>query len=60
MGFQYKKVGTTKNFIDTLEIRGLRRDYLKRRYSDDFKDALFVWLDESYCNQYHVCDKVCQ
>lgn len=59
MGFQYKKVGTTKNFVDTPEIRGLRHDYLKRRYSDDFKDALLVWLDESYCNQFHVCDKVC-
>ena len=59
MEFQYKKVGTTKNFVDTLEIHGLRHGYLKRWYLDDFKDALFVWLDESYCNQYHVCDKVC-
>ncbi|KAG0301637.1 hypothetical protein BGZ99_003376 [Dissophora globulifera] len=57
MGFKYKKVGTTKNFVDTPEIRELRRKYLKRRYSPEYQDALFVWLDESYCNQYHVSDK---
>ncbi|KAF9945696.1 hypothetical protein BGZ72_001098 [Mortierella alpina] len=44
MGFQYKNVGTTRRFVDTPEIRGLRREYPKRRYSDEFKDALFSWF----------------
>ncbi|KAI7825712.1 hypothetical protein BC939DRAFT_448196 [Gamsiella multidivaricata] len=47
MGFQYKDFGKTKNFVDTLEIQKLRHKYLKRRHSEEFKDAVFVWLDES-------------
>lgn len=58
MGFKYKDSGKTKNFVETPEIRQLRRRYLQQRYSDRFKNALFVWLDESYCNHQHVDKKV--
>ena len=44
--------------METTDIRQLRRRYLQQRHSDRFKDALFVWLDESYCNQQHVNKKV--
>ncbi|KAF9091814.1 hypothetical protein BGX27_001960, partial [Mortierella sp. AM989] len=60
IGFVYEDSEKTKNFIDTLDIKRKRQYYLKERYSDKFKDALFVWLDESYCNQQHVAKKHCQ
>jgi hypothetical protein len=56
-GFRYDNVKKTKNFVETLGIKEKRRRYLQERYSEKFKDALFVWLDESYCNQYHTTNK---
>lgn len=58
MGFNYSSVDKTKNFIETPDIKAKRRYYLKQRYSDEYRDAIFVWLDESYCNQHHVTSKV--
>lgn len=43
--------------METADIRQSRRRYLQQRYSDRFKDVLFVWLDESYCNHQHVNKK---
>jgi len=59
MGFRYDKSGKAKNFIDTPDIKIKRRKYIQLRRLEKFKDAIFVWLDESYCNQYHVNNKVC-
>lgn len=59
MGFSYQNVKRAKAFVDTKEIKDLRRAYLKLRHSDELKDSLFIWLDESYCNQHHVDPKVC-
>ncbi|KAG0199210.1 hypothetical protein BGX33_011800, partial [Mortierella sp. NVP41] len=50
MGFTYNDAVKTKNFVETAVIRQLRRRYLQQRYSDRFKNALFAWMDESYCN----------
>lgn len=58
MGFKYGNVDKTKNFIDTPDIKARRRYYLQQRYSPEYRDATFVWLDESYCNQHHVTNKV--
>jgi hypothetical protein len=54
MGFRYEKTGRTRNFIETEDIKRKRRYYLQERYSDKYKNSLFVWIDESYCNQHHV------
>lgn len=54
MKLGYKKVSKTRNYIETADIKAKRSYYLRERESDKFKDALFVWLDESYCNQHHV------
>ncbi|KAF8984258.1 hypothetical protein BGZ46_008431, partial [Entomortierella lignicola] len=54
MGFKYKNTGKAKNFVETQYIKRKRHHYLQERYSDKYKDALFVWIDESYCNQHHV------
>jgi hypothetical protein len=58
IGFRYGNIEKTKNFIDTPNIKAKRRYYLQQRYSPKYGDAIFVWLDESYCNQYHVTNKV--
>lgn len=58
MRFKYNDAGKTRNFVETADIRQSRRRYLQQRYSDRFKDVLFVWLDESYCNHQHVNKKV--
>jgi hypothetical protein len=58
MGYKYKDAGKTGNFVETADIRQQRRYYLQQRYPDRFKDALFVWLDESYCNHQRVNRKV--
>jgi hypothetical protein len=57
LGFHYGDVKKTKNFIETQSIKEKRHQYLQERYSEKYKDALFVWLDESYCNQYHTINK---
>lgn len=54
MGFVYRNVGNTKNFIDTRDIKEKRKTYLQGLRSVENEDALFVYLDESYCNQNHV------
>jgi len=58
MGWRYKDASKAKNFVESSEIKVPRRKYLLQRRSEEFKGALFVWMDESYCNQYHVHNKV--
>ncbi|KAF9176206.1 hypothetical protein BGZ51_001346, partial [Haplosporangium sp. Z 767] len=38
---KYKKVGKTRNYTETADIRAKRLHYLRRRESDKFKEALF-------------------
>jgi len=56
-GFKYKDARSAKNYIETRDIKYKRCHYLQERYSDKHEDAHFVWLDESYCNQYHTISK---
>ncbi|KAI7819828.1 hypothetical protein BC939DRAFT_505470 [Gamsiella multidivaricata] len=48
--FRYQNVGNTRDFVEIEDIEGKRRHYLQERRSDKYKDALFVYLDESYVN----------
>ncbi|KAG0196234.1 hypothetical protein BGX28_010389, partial [Mortierella sp. GBA30] len=57
MNIKYDLASKARNYIDTPEIKLKRRLYLKERYSAKYKDALFVWLDESYVNHHHVHNK---
>lgn len=59
IGFKFDETTKTTNFVETYDIKKKRREYLQKRYSEEFKDAMFVWLDESYCNQHHTKSKVC-
>ncbi|KAI8356330.1 hypothetical protein B0O80DRAFT_506211 [Mortierella sp. GBAus27b] len=54
----YRPVGRAKTYIETTDIKAKRRHYLQERYSGKFKDAVFVWLDESYCYHHHVRNMV--
>jgi DDE superfamily endonuclease len=57
IGYAYKDVGKAAcNFTETAEIREWRMRYLqeRRRIRADEPDTIEIWLDESYCNQYHV------
>ena len=58
MGYKYNHASKARNHVDTVEIRIKRRTYLEERYSDKYKGALFVWLDESYVHHHHVHGKV--
>ena len=58
IGLKYDRTDKTKNYIETLDIATKRRHYLRERYSDKYKDSLFVWLDESYIHHHHVHNKV--
>jgi hypothetical protein len=58
MKFSYKSVNRTKNFVESEDIKKKRRLYLQEKYSLENKDAVFVYLDESYCNLNHVSSKV--
>ncbi|KAG0009373.1 hypothetical protein BGZ82_004081, partial [Podila clonocystis] len=57
MGLAYDQTDKAKNYVDTLDIKIKRRHYLQERYSDKYKGALFVWLDESYIHHHHVHNK---
>ena len=52
--FKYRMVGKAKNYEDTPEIKRRRHEYLVARRSEEYKDHLFVWQDESYVHQNHV------
>ncbi|KAI7820119.1 hypothetical protein BC939DRAFT_530755 [Gamsiella multidivaricata] len=43
----------TRNFVETEDIKAKRRHYLQERRSDKYKDAMLVYMAESYCNQNH-------
>ncbi|KAI7828107.1 hypothetical protein BC939DRAFT_527026 [Gamsiella multidivaricata] len=55
---RYQDVGNTSNSIEAEDIKAKRRHYLQERRSDKYKDTVFVYLDESCCNQNHVNNKV--
>ncbi|KAG0357812.1 hypothetical protein BGZ54_000178, partial [Gamsiella multidivaricata] len=57
MGFRYQDVGNTRNFVETEDTKAKRWHYLQGRRSDKYKDAVFVYSDEFYCNQNHVNSK---
>ncbi|KAG0369590.1 hypothetical protein BGZ54_009468, partial [Gamsiella multidivaricata] len=44
-------------FVETEDIKAKGRHYLRERRSDKYKDAAFVYLDGSYCDQNHVNNK---
>ncbi|KAF9574645.1 hypothetical protein EC968_005875 [Mortierella alpina] len=57
MGVKYDRADKARNYVETLDIKTKRRRYLQERYSAKYKDALFVWLDESYIHHHHVNNK---
>ncbi|CAO3568837.1 unnamed protein product [Mortierella alpina] len=57
MGVKYDRADKTRNYTETSDIKMKRRRYLQERYSAKYKDALFVWLDESYIHHHHVHNK---
>jgi hypothetical protein len=57
IGYKYDNAfKAARNFIETKRIKDLRMDYLQERarIRKDEPDTIEIWLDESYCNQYHV------
>ncbi|CAO3572471.1 unnamed protein product [Mortierella alpina] len=59
MGVKYDRADKTRNYTETPDIKmKKRRRYLQERYSAKYKDALFIWLDESYIHHHHVHNKV--
>ncbi|KAI7817352.1 hypothetical protein BC939DRAFT_507463 [Gamsiella multidivaricata] len=42
MELRYKKVGNTRNLVETLDIKAKRRNNLEERNSGKFKDALIA------------------
>ncbi|GJJ67773.1 hypothetical protein EMPS_00119 [Entomortierella parvispora] len=57
MGFVYKDVGVTKNFVDTEDIKKKRKRYLQGLHAACDRNALVVYIDETFCNQNHVANK---
>ncbi|KAI7824041.1 hypothetical protein BC939DRAFT_502853 [Gamsiella multidivaricata] len=40
MSFRYQDVGNTRNCVETVDIKAMRRHYLQERRSDKYKDAI--------------------
>lgn len=51
---RYRTVGHAKNYIETPKLKRKHQEYLQACYSEEYKDHLFVWQDESYVHQNHV------
>ncbi|KAF9979920.1 hypothetical protein BGZ75_009073, partial [Mortierella antarctica] len=58
MGVEYDRADKTRHYVETPDIKMKRPRYLQERYAAKYKDALFVWLDESYIHHHHLHNKV--
>ena len=59
MGFGYNHTSNAINYEETKQIKDWREKYLKHR-SDIWEkqpEAIELWLDESYCNQFYTGGK---
>jgi DDE superfamily endonuclease len=56
IGFSYQDVRKERNFVETAAIREWRAKYLqeRKRIRVEEPNTIEIWLDESYCHQYHV------